>query len=167
MGNRGFDAWPTDGAGWVKAEVDHFGSISNAMAYLHRRLVGAIRETALPVKIEGISYNPAAEPPDAEHMYDESVLIDFAPYDRSYAEPLFESEHPRNVFYDGVHAAWQENGFRGSSSVPVRPTTSSSPRRPKGYLAGLPSTISVRCGAGEDSSGWLRHDAQLNGRVCV
>ena len=117
MGNRGFDAWPTDGAGWVKAEVDHFGSISNAMAYLHRRLVGAIRETALPVKIEGISYNPAAEPPDAEHMYDESVLIDFAPYDRSYAEPLFESEHPRNVFYDGVHAAWQKNGFRGDSCI--------------------------------------------------
>ena len=112
-----FDAWPTDGALWVKEDVDRFGSISNAEAYIHGRLSEAIEQTELNVKVEGLSYVPAVDPPDPQYMYGEDTLIDFAMYDRSYAEPLSGPNYPRNVYYNEVLERWRDSGFEGDTCI--------------------------------------------------
>ena len=112
-----FDAWPTDGALWVKADVDHFGGISNAEAYVHGRLTEAVQEAGLEVKMEGLSYVPAVDPPDPQYMYGESTLIDFAIYDRSYSEPLFGESYPINAYYNEVLKRWRDSGFQGDTCI--------------------------------------------------
>jgi len=113
-----FDAWPPDGADWPPRVVEQFGSSANAYAYVVNRLTEALRER-LPerdVEIEAIAYTSHLEVPDPEYMYDEATIIDFAPFDRSYTEPIFESETGKNREYVELMSEWRE-AFDGTLST--------------------------------------------------
>jgi hypothetical protein len=112
-----FEAWPPDEAKWPSSVVEQFGSIANAEAHVIRALSAALRQAIPEVTVEVIAYIPATDPPDRELMYDDSTIVDIAPFDRSYAEPLFESDHPRNRYYNQLLKKWQDGGFRGDMGV--------------------------------------------------
>ncbi len=114
---RIFQAWPPDGAKWPPGVVERFGSIANAQAHLTNRLSRAVQKALPGVRVESLSYVPAIEPPDPEHMYDASVLIDFAPFGRSYRDPIFESDFARNVTYNGLIPRWKSSGFKGDIGI--------------------------------------------------
>lgn len=81
-----FDAWPPDGTKWLKSDIDQLGSVSNAQAYVTRKLEERLQQEGLKVKLETIAYGLASDPPNADHMYSSDTIIDIAPYDRSYRE---------------------------------------------------------------------------------
>lgn len=112
-----FEAWPPDEAKWPSSVVGEFGSIANAEAHVTRALSAALRQANPGVTVEVIAYIPSTEPPDRELMYDDSTIVDIAPFDRSYAEPLFESHDPRNRYYDRLLKKWQDGGFRGDMGI--------------------------------------------------
>lgn len=85
-----FDAWPPDVATWPPAVISKFGSNANAYAYVVNKLHGAAARELPGVRIEAIAYASHDQPPSSQYMYDESVLIDFAPYFRSYRDTVFD-----------------------------------------------------------------------------
>lgn len=112
-----FDAWPPDVAKWPDSAIERFGSIPNAQAYVTMRLRAVLKQALPGTRVETISYIPATDPPDEEYMYDESVIVDFAPYDRSYAEPISSANHPKNAYYSRLIREWRESGFKGEAAV--------------------------------------------------
>lgn len=107
-----FDAWPPDGAEWPQRVIEEFGSIANAYAHVVNELTAAIRERfeEREIEIEAIAYQSHIEVPDPEYMYDEETIIDFAPFDRSYRDTIFEteSESGMNQTYVDLMEAWRE-----------------------------------------------------------
>lgn len=85
-----FDAWPPDVASWPPAVIAKFGSSANAYAYVVNKLHAKVKQELPGVRIEAIAYSSHDQPPSSEYMYDESVLIDFAPYFRSYRDSVFD-----------------------------------------------------------------------------
>lgn len=112
-----FDAWPPDGADWPPRISEEFGSVANGYAYLINELTRAVRER-LPdrkLDIESIAYWSHLETPESEYMYDDTIL-DFALFDRSYAEPIFDSDSGSNREYVESLHEWRE-AFDGTLSV--------------------------------------------------
>lgn len=85
-----FDAWPPDVASWPPAVIAKFGSSANAYAYVVNKLHAKVQQELPGVRIEAIAYSTHDQPPSSEYIYDESVLIDFAPYFRSYRDSVFD-----------------------------------------------------------------------------
>jgi hypothetical protein len=83
-----FDAWPPDVASWPQVVLNRFGSSANAYAYVVNKLHEAVKAELPNVKLEAIAYTTHVDAPSAAYMYDEDVLIDFAPYFRSYRDPI-------------------------------------------------------------------------------
>jgi hypothetical protein len=123
-----FAAWPPDGAEWPPAVVDAFGGVANAYASVVNRLDRALPER-LPdrdVAVEAIAYSSHLQPPDPEQMYAPSVVVDFAPTDRSYAKPIDVDPddvidgtgrmEPKNPFYVDRLEAWRDR-FEGTLGV--------------------------------------------------
>ncbi|MHA0856134.1 DUF4838 domain-containing protein [Paenibacillus sp. CMAA1364] len=86
-----FDAWPPDVASWPPAVLTKFGTSANAYAYVVNKLHAAVTQQLPGVRIEAIAYASHVDPPSQEYKYDESILIDFAPYFRSYRDTVFSS----------------------------------------------------------------------------
>ncbi|MQB02169.1 MAG: DUF4838 domain-containing protein, partial [Actinobacteria bacterium] len=104
-----FDSWPPDGSRWPEAASEKFGSIANAYSHVTNALTEGIREERLDVTVEAIAYSSHIDPPDPEYAFDPATLIDFAPYDRSYTEPIFDDTYPRNAFYDELVQTWRQD----------------------------------------------------------
>ncbi|MFC7679358.1 DUF4838 domain-containing protein [Paenibacillus sp. GCM10028914] len=85
-----FDAWPPDVASWPPVVIAKFGSSANAYAYVVNKLHAKVQQELPGVRIEAIAYSTHDQPPSSEYMYDESILIDFAPYFRSYRDSVFD-----------------------------------------------------------------------------
>lgn len=88
-----FDAWPPDGVNWPDTVLDKYGSASNAYAHVVNELTDAVNEELPGVRIEAIAYQSHIDPPDAEHMFNDSTIIDFAPIARSQTIPIYEGEN--------------------------------------------------------------------------
>lgn len=113
-----FDTWPPDGADWPPVVTEAFGSSANAYAHVVSELDAAIADR-LPdrdVTLEAIAYTSHIEVPDPEYMYDDDVVVDFAPFDRSYSERIFESEGGKNREYVELMREWRE-AFEGTLST--------------------------------------------------
>lgn len=104
---RIFDAWPPDGAQWPPSVIDQFGDIANAEASVINQLSAAVQSRLPGVQIERIAYIPATEPPGFSQMHDSaSVVVDIAPYDRSYRVPIFDHSAEKNAYYDDLIQRW-------------------------------------------------------------
>ncbi len=104
---RIFDAWPPDAAQWPPSVVERFGSIADAEASVVNQLVAAALSRLPGVQIERIAYIPATEPPGVGQMHDSAnVVVDIAPYDRSYRMPIFDHGAEKNAYYDGLIRRW-------------------------------------------------------------
>lgn len=112
-----FDAWPPDGARWPQKAIDEFGSIPNAEAHLINELNDQMQQRLPRVTVENIAYQPALEPPDPEYMYDDEVIIDFAPYNRSYTEPIFGPTYDKNRDFSELMERWESSGFGGDKAI--------------------------------------------------
>lgn len=113
-----FDAWPPDDPVWPPRVIEEFGSISNAYAYLVNRLDERIR-TEFPdreIRLEAIAYLNHVEPPDDRYMFGESVIVDFAPVDRSYEAPLFDEGIRANDRYGALLERWTDR-FDGDIGI--------------------------------------------------
>lgn len=109
---RIFDAWPPDVATWPPAVIAKFGNTANAYAYVVNKLHEAV-QTELPgVQIEAIAYATHSQTPSREYKYDDSILIDFAPYFRSYRETILDSNSGTNKPSIDLIEQWQ-NSFDG------------------------------------------------------
>ncbi|RIX52394.1 DUF4838 domain-containing protein [Paenibacillus nanensis] len=108
-----FDSWPPDVATWPPAVLAKFGTNANAYAYVVNKLHAAVKEQLPGVRIEAIAYATHVNPPSAEYQYDESVLIDFAPYFRSYRDPVFS---PANQSVISQINSWKER-FDGTFTM--------------------------------------------------
>ncbi|MFB6217664.1 MAG: DUF4838 domain-containing protein [Halobacteriaceae archaeon] len=102
-----FDAWPPDQATWPDAAVEAYGSVANAYAALVNDLVAGIEERDLEVTVEAIAYQSHLDVPDPEYMYDDSVIVDFAAIDRSYAAPIDDPGEAENADYLDTLAEWR------------------------------------------------------------
>ncbi|MQB01445.1 MAG: DUF4838 domain-containing protein [Actinobacteria bacterium] len=112
-----FDAWPPDSARWSPTAVEKFGSISNAYAYVIRRLTETVKQKLPGVVIEALSYRPATEPPSPEYMYDKTAnIVDIAPYDRSYKVPIYDPSAETNAYYNDLIKRWH-NAYDGSIGI--------------------------------------------------
>ena len=112
-----FDAWPPDGARWIKRDIDSFGSVANAQSYVTRRLQDRLAQEGLNVIVETIAYQFAIDPPDPEYMYRPDTIIDFAPSNRSYREMIFEPGSPQNEFFNQRIEMWNQSGFQGTLGI--------------------------------------------------
>lgn len=108
-----FDVWPPDQASWPPSVAKTFGSVANGYAYVVDRLAIELDQRDIDVDLEAAAYATHIDTPDPEYMYDESVIIDFAPYDRSYEAPLYQldgrcrfDEEERS--YGEIFDAWRE-----------------------------------------------------------
>lgn len=113
-----FDAWPPDGADWPPRISEKFGSVANGYAFVINELTRALRER-LPdreLEIEAIAYSSHLETPDPEYMYDDDTILDFAPFDRSYSELIFDSDSHSNRRYVELLYEWRE-AFDGTLST--------------------------------------------------
>jgi hypothetical protein len=111
-----FDAWPPDEATWPDRVVREFGSVANAYAHLVNELVAGIEERGLDVTVEAIAYQSHLDVPDPEYMYDDSVIVDFAAIDRSYAVPIDDPDAEANADYLDTLRAWRE-AFDGTMGL--------------------------------------------------
>lgn len=100
-----FDAWPPDGATWPPSVRNKFGSTTNAYAHLVNKLTDAVNEELPGVRIEAIAYSNHIDPPDAEHMFYDSTIIDFAPISRSQTVPIYDE---RNKNFVNLIKKWGE-----------------------------------------------------------
>jgi hypothetical protein len=112
-----FDAWPPDTARWAKSDVDQFGGIPNSEAYLTRQLQLRLRDALPGVRLSALAYPPAFLPPDPEYMYDADILLEFAPYDRSYGEPINGGHYQKSNYYVNGMQKWLQNGFAGETVI--------------------------------------------------
>ncbi|MDQ6422164.1 DUF4838 domain-containing protein [Paenibacillus sp. LHD-117] len=108
-----FDSWPPDVATWPPAVLAKFGTSANAYAYVVNKLHAAVKEQLPGVRIEAIAYATHVNPPSAEYQYDESVLIDFAPYFRSYRDSVFS---PANQSVINQINSWKDK-FEGTFTM--------------------------------------------------
>jgi len=112
-----FDAWPPDRARWPGQTLRWFGSAANAQAHVSNTLDAALRREGLSTRVESLAFVPAAAPPTGRYSHPPNVLVDFAPYDRSYAEPINGRRYPANVLIRKRIAQWRQGGFRGGFGV--------------------------------------------------
>ncbi|MFB6146387.1 MAG: DUF4838 domain-containing protein [Halobacteriaceae archaeon] len=101
-----FDAWPPDGATWPPRVVDAFGSVAAAYAHVVDRLATRIEDAGLDVTVEAIAYTSHIEPPADGGAFDD-VLVDLAPFDRSYAVPI-DGPADANERYVDLIERWRE-----------------------------------------------------------
>ncbi len=111
-----FDAWPPDNARWPQSDVDTLGSIPNANAHVTRRLTAALKQALPQVEVETVAYGPSVAPPNAAYMYSAENIINFAPFNRSYAEPISGPTYERNRYYVDLIKDWRER-FGGNIGV--------------------------------------------------
>ncbi|WP_136606241.1 DUF4838 domain-containing protein [Paenibacillus dokdonensis] len=111
-----FDAWPPDVATWPASVVSKFGSNANAYAYVVNKLHDAVNRELPGVRIEAIAYASHDQPPSSAYMYDESVLIDFAPYFRSYRDTVYDPSSSTNKPSIDLINKWK-NVFKGDLTM--------------------------------------------------
>lgn len=102
-----FDCWPPDGATWPPSTIAEFGSATNAEVHVVNTLVSAIESAGLDVQVERIAYGPGLEPPTGGYAFDDSVLIDFAAYGRSYAAAIDDSTNATNAGFYSTLKRWR------------------------------------------------------------
>ncbi|MFC6704268.1 DUF4838 domain-containing protein [Flexivirga alba] len=102
-----FDCWPPDGATWSPATIANFGSVTNAEVEVVNSLVAALQSAGLQVQVERIAYAVGLDVPTAGHVFDPSVLIDFAAYGRSYDAAIDDSSSATNASYYDVLTQWR------------------------------------------------------------
>lgn len=102
-----FDAWPPDNGAWPPAAVERFGSVANAHSHITNAVVRAVARAGLEVRIEALSYLRHLEPPTIDHPLDRAVIVDLAPYDRSYAALIHDDHTPANVAYRELAKDWR------------------------------------------------------------
>ncbi|NOU70383.1 DUF4838 domain-containing protein [Paenibacillus sp. LMG 31458] len=110
-----FDAWPPDSATWPSSAYQKFGSESNAYAYVVKKLYERVRNELPGVRIEAIAYDNYTSPP-TKYMYDNSIIIDFAPYGRSYVQTIFDPNSTTNKSYINQINQWR-SVFNGDLSM--------------------------------------------------
>ncbi|MGN7357433.1 DUF4838 domain-containing protein [Paenibacillus sp. SAF-054] len=113
---RIFDAWPPDVATWPPGVISKFGSSANAYAYVVNKLHAAVKKELPGVRLEAIAYASHDQPPSAAYMYDDSILIDFAPYFRSYRETIFDPNSSVNKPSINLINKWKQV-FKGELAM--------------------------------------------------
>lgn len=108
-----FDSWPPDVATWPPAVLAKFGTSANAYSYIVNKLHEAITEQLPGVRVEAIAYASHVQPPSEQYLYDESILIDFAPYFRSYRDSVFS---PANQSVINQINSWKSK-FEGTFTM--------------------------------------------------
>jgi hypothetical protein len=116
-----FDAWPPDAASWPPEVIEAFGSVANAYAHAVERIDEELDDALSDreVAVEAIAYSSHVRPPDAEHMYGDDVVVDFAPdgQDRSIRVPTFEQTgEDTEEGYDDWLRAWR-SAFDGPLGI--------------------------------------------------
>ena len=111
-----FDCWPPDVWQFQKPILDRYGTPSNAESVVVNALAAAVREQLPGVRVERIAYASTLQPPDPEYATDPDVVVDFAPYARTYAGPLDDPAIPANVRHAEALRAWRES-YRGTLSM--------------------------------------------------
>ncbi|UHA72472.1 DUF4838 domain-containing protein [Paenibacillus sp. 481] len=104
---RIFDAWPPDNATWPPSAAQRYGSIANAYAAVVNKLDDAVQAQLPGVRIEAIAYQSHIDPPSPAYAFKPTILIDFAPIDRSHAEPINGSTYPANTNYVNLINKWR------------------------------------------------------------
>ncbi|MBH5320191.1 DUF4838 domain-containing protein [Paenibacillus sp. GSMTC-2017] len=113
---RIFDAWPPDSATWPPSAVQRYGSIANAYAAVINKLDDAVQAQLPGVRIEAIAYQSHIDPPSPAYAFHPTVLIDFAPIDRSHAEPIYGPTYPANTYYVNLINNWRST-FTGDLAI--------------------------------------------------
>ncbi|WP_371789780.1 hypothetical protein OG285_00510 [Streptomyces sp. NBC_01471] len=83
-----FDCWPPDVSRFQKEILDRYGKPANAESVVVNRLAETLRTELPGVRVERIAYNSTIQPPDSDYASDPAVIVDFAPYSRTYDGPL-------------------------------------------------------------------------------
>ena len=104
-----FDAWPPDHATWPEKAIERFGTATNAQTFVENHLRAAVTKD-LPryVRLEQLAYKSSLEIPDGDYAYDPTTILDIAPYDRSYAEPIFAGSNRYNTRFRDWITSWRE-----------------------------------------------------------
>ncbi|EDY47214.1 hypothetical protein SSCG_00242 [Streptomyces clavuligerus] len=127
-----FDCWPPDSATWPAASVAAFGSVTDAEAHVVNTLRVALATTLPSVRVERVAYGAAIAPPTPGRGFHPRVLIDFAPYERTYRHALDDPASAANAplasllrswaaTAEGPLAVYDYNRRYRWRSLPVRP----------------------------------------------
>ncbi|CAL9359386.1 DUF4838 domain-containing protein [Streptomyces sp. enrichment culture] len=147
-----FDCWPPDVWQFQKPVLDRYGSPSNAESVVVNRLAEVLREKLPGVRVERIAYASTLKPPDPEYATDPDVIVDFAPYSRTYGGPLDAPDVAANVSQAEALRAWRPR-HRGPLAMYEyyrRYRWRSMPVHPLAVIAG---DVSFEAGLGLDGMG--------------
>lgn len=111
-----FDCWPPDVGTFQKEILDRYGKAANAESVVVNKLALTLRTELPGVRVERIAYNSTIEPPDPDYASDPAVIVDFAPYSRTYDGPLDDPAVTANAPFAKALTAWRK-GFRGSLAM--------------------------------------------------
>ncbi|MFX3635383.1 MAG: DUF4838 domain-containing protein [Candidatus Pristimantibacillus sp.] len=111
-----FDCWPPDVATWPPSVIAKFGTTANAYAYVVNKLHEAVQIELPNVRIEAIAYASHVQPPSSQYKYDDSIIIDYAPYFRSYKDTIFNPASSANQTAINQLNSWK-NTFDGNISM--------------------------------------------------
>ncbi|MFJ3698130.1 DUF4838 domain-containing protein [Streptomyces sp. NPDC090052] len=111
-----FDCWPPDVGRFQQEILDRYGKPANAESVVVNKLARTLRAELPGVRVERIAYNSTIEPPDPDYASDPAVIVDFAPYSRTYDGPLDDPAVPANAGFAKALTAWR-TGFRGSLAM--------------------------------------------------
>ncbi|MFJ2960129.1 DUF4838 domain-containing protein [Streptomyces sp. NPDC087270] len=103
-----FDCWPPDSAVWPKAALTAYGTAGNAETVVVNAVVAALRDAAPGVRVERIAYGAAIDPPTGGHSFDPDVIVDFAPYGRTYSAALDDPSSTTNAGYLALLRQWRD-----------------------------------------------------------
>jgi hypothetical protein len=90
-----FDAWPPDRTTWCPRDLRQIGPPPAIQARILGALQAAVLRERLHVQIETVAYEASGTLDAPPHGLPRRIVVDFAPYDRSFAQPLWAGQNAR------------------------------------------------------------------------
>lgn len=102
-----FDLWPPDAAQWSEdPESMAQGTPSDRQAIVLNYIAQELKDDFPDLKIEFLAYADYIEPPPAQKITADNLLMDYAPLTRSYAFPFWDYGHFENAEFDKALHKW-------------------------------------------------------------
>ncbi|MEV0808986.1 DUF4838 domain-containing protein [Micromonospora sp. NPDC050200] len=111
-----FDCWPPDGASYTGELRTRYGKGANAESVVVNALTARLRQELPHVRVERIAYYQTVEPPDPDYACDPEVIVDYAPYSRSFDAGLGDPSSPANRNQSAPLTRWRST-FAGSIAM--------------------------------------------------
>lgn len=113
-----FDLWPPDGVKWSESsESLKLGSPTERQALVVNAVAKMVKVDFPRMKVEFLAYQQYTIPPK-KTQFEDNTILDFCPYARSFAAPLWDKQNSFNREYAQDLTRWLGRGvFKGDITI--------------------------------------------------